>query len=75
MINDVSLHLRKQLSHNQEIVHNVEKQGYKKIYDCIPFYQSNLLFDLRIKLGIESYKDCLLSTRLSKAPAFTKPSN
>ena len=35
MINDVSLHLRKQLSHNQEIVHNVEKQGYKKIYDCI----------------------------------------
>ena len=36
---------------------------------------SKIFFDFKIKLGIELNKACLLSLRLSKAPALTKPSN
>ena len=36
---------------------------------------SNMLFDFKIKFGIESNKDFLLIFMLSNAPAFTRPSN
>ena len=36
---------------------------------------SKIFFDLRIKLGIELNKACLLFSKLSNAPALTRPSN